>query len=569
MDQRPGGSSSSASRPPAPRKRAAPGSGTPGRPAKKKARKTPRRAPPPQYLLHETDNDMLLIISNVDESRERPPRRAPKKGLKKKQPKKGPKKKKKQEAGGRRRPRKGETAVEGEARLPGEDSHAFPPSTGPSAGSSWGTCLPVEILVQIFQHAVALQGSVPFLCRAARVCRLWNGAASNPVLWQKVSIGYCWAAPGQKQSPVVQKRVCGTVEWLVSNRFSHLRDFTLSHWKSHVPFALMAIGRSCPLLASLKLSHCSKVTTESLSVLAEHCPELASLNLQHSQVDSLAVVNFLEAAGSRIRHLWLTYSSSMSSIITVLSNGFCRGLQLLEVNTEIKQSSQHFQVPIEQLQAACPHLQVLRLLNVIWCLRPSPRLAPGSSGFPRLEELCLATTSYSFIDDGVLQRILWASTSLRVLDLRGCFRVTPKGIKQLPCPDLEHLYLGLYCSTNNLPLPLEGSPLITWKWSHSLRELDLTGQRFSEQDLEQAMAAFTQRGRPVLSTLNLTGTKVALQTVSALIAGCPTLSYLNLSSCRHLPRGTKKAYRGPEEIRQCLHQLLISLEKPNEPEEAT
>lgn len=81
-----------------------------------------------------------------------------------------------------------------------------------------------------------------------------------------------------------------------------------------------------------------------------------------------------------------------------------------------------------------PLFQVLRLLNVIWCLRPSPRLAPGSSGFPRLEELCLATTSYSFIDDGVLQRILWASTSLRVLDLRGCFRVTPKGIKQLPCP---------------------------------------------------------------------------------------------------------------------------------------
>lgn len=78
---------------------------------------------------------------------------------------------------------------------------------------------------------------------------------------------------------------------------------------------------------------------------------------------------------------------------------------------------------------------------------------------------------------------------------------------------MEQLYLGLYCSTSNLLLPLEGSPLITWKWNHSLRELDLTGQRFSKQDLEQAMTAFTQGGAPVLSSLNLTGTKVVLRTV--------------------------------------------------------
>ncbi|XP_066480698.1 F-box/LRR-repeat protein 6 isoform X2 [Tiliqua scincoides] len=538
MDERPRGSGYSAevplpaTRPRAPWKRGAAVSSTPGpaSPApKKKTRKAPRRAAP-QYLVHETDNDMLLIISNVDEARGRLPRRALKK--RRKQQQKGPKKK----AASRRRRGKGDTLAEGQtgtARVLDEGSQAFPPSTNLTAGSSWGTCLPVEILVHIFQHAVALQGSVPFLCRMACVCRLWNVAASSPVLWQKVSIGYCWVAPGQKQSLVMEKRVCGTVEWLVSNRFSHLRDFTLSHWKSHVPFVLMAIGRSCPRLVSLKLSHCSKVTTESLSVLAECCSQLESLNLQNSQ------------------------------------SSCCPSLQLLEVNTEIKQSSQHFQLPIEQLQAACPHLQVLRLLNVVWCPKPTPRLAPGSSGFPRLEELCLATTSYSFIDDGVLQRILWASRSLRVLDLRGCFRVTPKGVEQLPCPDLEQLYLGLYCSTSNLLLPLEGSPLITWKWNHSLRELDLTGQRFSEQDLEQAMTAFTQGGAPVLSSLNLTGTKVVLRTVSAIIASCSTLSYLNLSSCRHLPRGTKKAYRGPDEIRQCLHQLLTNSEEPAELEEAT
>lgn len=83
--------------------------------------------------------------------------------------------------------------------------------------------------------------------------------------------------------------------------------------------------------------------------------------------------------------------------------------------------------------------------------------------------------------------------------------------------DLEQLYLGLHYSDSSLSRPLEGSPLLTWKWRHSLRELDLTSQSFSEEDLQQAMAAFTQgggeEGPPLLRFLSLTGTKVALRTV--------------------------------------------------------
>ncbi|ETE59303.1 F-box/LRR-repeat protein 6, partial [Ophiophagus hannah] len=152
----------------------------------------------------------------------------------------------------------------------------------------------------------------------------------------------------------------------------------------------------------------------------------------------------------------------------------------------------------------------------------------------------------------MLWRILSTSSRLRVLDLRGCVRVTPKGLERLTCPDLEQLYLGLHYSDSSLSRPLEGSPLLTWKWRHSLRELDLTSQGFSEEDLEEAMAAFTRGGAPLLRSLSLTGTKIALRTVS----------YLNLSSCRQLPRGTKKAYRGPDEIRHCLQQLLTGSEDP-------
>ena len=58
-------------------------------------------------------------------------------------------------------------------------------------------------------------------------------------------------------------------------------------------------------------------------------------------------------------------------------------------------------------------------------------------------------------------------------------------------PELERLHLGLYGMSDRLTLAKEGSPLLTQKWCHSLRELDLSGQGFSEKDLEQALAAFS------------------------------------------------------------------------------
>uniref|UniRef100_A0A8C3RYP9 F-box and leucine rich repeat protein 6 n=1 Tax=Chelydra serpentina TaxID=8475 RepID=A0A8C3RYP9_CHESE len=543
------------------KKRRTTASGRPGdasKASKKKKAFKPRRRVAPDYFVHETDNDMLLIISNIGDGQDRPPRKVAKRKRQVPAKKQQLQRVLRPGAAGARKREKGGAPAAKEPVLGGQAEES-----GAAAGASWGERLPVEILVRIFQSLVASEGAVPLLCRVARVCRLWYGAASNPVLWQTVSIGFCWVEPGKKQPPQTEKRILSTMEWLVLNRFSLLRDFALCHWKSHVPVVLQALAESCPLLVSLKLTHCSGVTTKSLSALAERCPRLESLNLQNSQVDSSAVVSFLEAAGSRIRQLWLTYSSRMNAIVATLLSGCCLGLRLLEVNTEIKQSSQHLQLAVEQLQATCQQLQVLRLLNVIWSLKPSPRSAPTSLGFPQLEELCLATTSYSFVSDSVLQKILQASTRLRVLDLRGCFRVTPKGLQELPCPDLEHLHLGLYCSDNHLLLPSEGSHLLTWKWHRSLQELDLAGQSFSERDLERAMAAFGQgSSRAALQSLNLTGTKVTVSTVSALIIRCPALSYLNLSSCRYLPRGMKKVYRGQDDIRQCLSKLLASADEP-------
>lgn len=89
--------------------------------------------------------------------------------------------------------------------------------------------------------------------------------------------------------------------------------------------------------------------------------------------------------------------------------------------------------------------------------------------------------------------------------------------QSLSAPDLEQLHLGLYGMSDRLTLAKEGSPLLTHKWCHSLRELDVSGQGFSEKDLEQAFAAFsdpTSVGpQPALCYLNLRGTRVNPSTV--------------------------------------------------------
>ncbi|XP_019678825.2 F-box/LRR-repeat protein 6 isoform X3 [Acinonyx jubatus] len=353
------------------------------------------------------------------------------------------------------------------------------PQQGPDPG--WGDRIPLEILLQIFGLLVASDGPMPFLGRAARVCRRWHEAASQPALWHTVTLSPPLAGRLAKSGAKAEKKLLASLEWLMPNRFSQLQRLTLIHWKSQVH--------------------------------------------------------------------------------PVLKGGCCPQLRVLEVSTGINRNSTPLQLPVEALQKGCPQLQVLRLLNLMWLPKPSGRVVTPGPGFPSLEELCLAGSSCNFVSNEALGRLLHDSPNLRLLDLRGCARITPGGLHDLPCQDLEQLHLGLYGTSDRLTLAKEGSHLLTQKWCHALRELDLSGQGFSEKDLEQALAAFSVTpgaSHPALCSLNLRGTRVTPSTVSSVISSCPGLLYLNLESCRCLPRGLKRAYRGQEEVQWCLEQLLTS-----------
>ncbi|XP_033698685.1 F-box/LRR-repeat protein 6 isoform X1 [Tursiops truncatus] len=512
----------------------------------------------------------------------------------------------------------GARAAEAKAKPRTAPAPAPAPQQEPDPG--WGDRIPLEILLQIFGLLVAADGPIPFLGRAARVCRRWHEAASQPALWHTLTLSPPLVGRPAKSGTKTEKKLLTSLEWLMPSRFSQLQRLTLIHWKSQVHPVLKLVSESCPRLTFLKLSDCHGVTPDTLIMLAKACPQLHSLDIQHSmvspgvprgpkeawpaltgtsvlglQVESTAVVSFLEEAGPRMRKLWLTYSSQTTAILGALlvcwsragaelgaepgtarpptlcsppplQGSCCPQLQLLEVSTGLNHNSTPLQLPVEALQKGCPQLQVLRLLNLMWLPKPSGRATPPGPGFPSLEELCLASSTCNFVSNEVLDRLLHGSPHLRLLDLRGCARITPAGLHDLPCQGLEQLHLGLYGMSDRLTLAKEGSLLLTQKWCHTLQELDLSGQGFSERDLEQALAAFS--GAPggshlALCSLNLRGTRVTASTVSAVISNCPGLLYLNLESCRCLPRGLKRAYRGAEEVQWCLRQLLTSLAPPS------
>ncbi|XP_072364096.1 F-box/LRR-repeat protein 6 [Scyliorhinus torazame] len=501
------------------------------------------------YTVHDTDNDMLLIISNESRVQRRPKKVAGKKSNRKLNTHNSSHKNKVSPDNARLR----KALLKG---LGGQDS-----LTNAEPLDRWGQELPVEVLVHIFHYVVSSNGAVPFLCRMARVCHLWYGAAANPKLWQKVTISYCWSESGKKLVPPIQRKIQNTINWLRDNRFTQLREFSLCHWNNLVSYTMKTIAESCPHLGSLRLTNCTGVTSEVFEALATHCQKLESLNLQHSVVDTAAVVCFLEAAGSNLKQLCVTYSSRLHNIFNAIVAGCCTELRLLEVNTEIKQTNPYFQFCIEMLQAGCPRLQVLRLLNLTWFPKACTMIVSPEVGFSELEELCLATSSFSLVTDEVLVKLLHLSSRLRTLDLRGCYRITSAGLQLLPCQDLARLFLGLYCSTTTLLLAKHGSEQMALKWRLSLQELDLTGQGYNERDLELAMETLAGTdGNHLLRSLNLAGTKVSLNAIRVVVSSSPNLIYLNLTSCRCLPRGLKRIYRGQGEINQFVNRLLGSME---------
>ncbi|GFG38847.1 hypothetical protein Cfor_02154, partial [Coptotermes formosanus] len=390
-------------------------------------------------------------------------------------------------------------------------------------------------------------------CRVSQVCRLWRDVALSPSLWYNIDL----ASPCIKD----KYKTSETVRWLCENRLTSVQELNVGGWKFvQIEPVLDVISKYCQDLRGLNLTGWKGLNSEHLKFLIANCPllsrlDLSSINPETNQTRSalslFSISHLTQTMGDRLTHLILANNrlAAIPQLITAIAT-HCANLQVLDLSNLRTVSHTTALLHIEKLQEGCQKLRVLRITNSQIALSAATlKEQVASPGFPALEELSVAGNavdgfcSTPVMDDNSVERILKSSHKLKLLDVRGCSRVSDSSLVRVPAWDLEHLFLsGCYVTR----LTGAGLELIAQKWSHSLIEVDLAWST-ATQAVDLAVTALAEQGAvSPLRVLNLCGSSVSLSPVKAILLRCPLLISLNLSSCRALPRGMKRLYEGNE-----------------------
>lgn len=425
-----------------------------------------------------------------------------------------------------------------------------------SEQSGWAQFMPVELLSLVFAEVCEREGgAIPALCRLARVCRLWRSASQLSRMWRCVDLS---------RVPV-SSRTSRRLAWLIKHRLSHVQHLSLEGWSKTVSDStVLQLCSVCDDLRSLNVTGCSRLTAESFERLARDCPRLTSLTLTGLHARSCRVsfisdvVGVCRSTATRLEELCLSGNSvtTLRPLLHALVQ-CCSNLRVLDISNVTQRCGAALSVDIASLQTGCPRLHVLRWANTgITVSERSPAPLPITSsdsqaGFSELQEFSTAMlqeNSYC-VTDSTLWRVLFNSGSLRLLDVRGCHRLSAAALLSLPAVSgsrLQQLYLS---SCSNLlrddqlvKLLHQLSPVIT--------HLEICSFLHDPQLLTDSLAALTADHEhcPPLVSLNVANSAISPQSLILILNRCVNLRVLDLTSCRLLERGVKRRYDGDLDI---------------------
>ena len=220
---------------------------------------------------------------------------------------------------------------------------------------------------------------------------------------------------------------------------------------------------SCPNLVSISLAAWKGLTSDNLQYLTENFPKLERLDLSLINVEMnsiktavgvISLTNAIQNINDRLTHLHLAHNrlAGVPQIINALTI-HCPNLILLDLSNVKTVAASHGILHVEKFQEGCTKLKILRITNShITLSLATLQEQMEAPGFPDLEELSVASLADEsrLISDESLQRILKTSTKLKLLDVRGCARLTHDSLIRLPAWDLKHLFLSGCSVTRDL-----------------------------------------------------------------------------------------------------------------------
>lgn len=183
------------------------------------------------------------------------------------------------------------------------------------------------------------------------------------------------------------------------------------------------------------------------------------------------------------------------------------------------------------------------------------------SGFPLLEELSIpCNNSGTGHSEAIISCLTNSAENLKLLDIRGSSKVTSSCLIKIPAWNLEHLAID-----NCLTIFSNGLEMVVSKvgsfykqiqtiinqyfhhlqWKHSLIELDVSHNNHQD-GISAALELISSEKNSPLQRITLRGSSLSFESVSKLVMNCANLKMIDLQSCRALPRGTKKVFRGQE-----------------------
>ncbi len=233
-----------------------------------------------------------------------------------------------------------------------------------------------------------------------------------------------------------------------------------------------------------------------------------------------------------------------------------KSLEELDISNITTTSRDTILINIEKMQKGCPRLRVLNANHTMLGLSDTPiKEQVHSPGFPRLRELHIAVDSRGYfegMDDSQIERVLKKSDGLKVLDVRGCQHVTDSCLIRLPTWEMERLVLSGCSAASH---SIDGIELMVRKWAAKLIEVDVSATA-GQKAVNFAVEAFAEADETVVKKLNLCSTAVGVKPLTRLLKACNTLEYLNLTSCRGLPRGMKRLHGTREAVVKLRDEIL-------------